>query len=374
MPRHAFTAAFTMLALGAALAGCGANGRHERFLVGAVEDSAKFGDAPAAMELAARAGLRAIVLSAVWTPPRDMLGTDELAALRRAVEAAERRDIRPIVAVYQFSRSTPLSEVDQERFAAYAASVPRLLPEVKDVMVGNEPNLNLFWMPQFTPAGLDAAAAAYLGLLARSYDAIKAVSPDVNVIGGSLAPRGSDNPAASRETHSPTRFIEDLGVAYRASGRSRPVMDMFSIHPYPENSSIPPTLRHPRTTPIGIADYAKLVRLLDDAFGGALPIVYGEYGVQTSVAPGTAAAYGGREPASTKPVDYATQATAYAEAVRLASCQPRVRMLLFFHVVDERELDRLQTGLYQPDGIPKPSRDAVLGAARAVDHGDIECR
>ena len=36
-------------------------------------------------------------------------------------------------------------------------------------------------------------------------------------------------------------------------------MDALAIHPYPENSTIPPTFAHPNTTPIGIADYTKLV-------------------------------------------------------------------------------------------------------------------
>ncbi len=45
-------------------------------------------------------------------------------------------------------------------------------------------------------------------------------------------------------------------------------MDMFSIHPYPENSSIPPTFEHPQSTSIGLADYDKLVALLGTAFDG----------------------------------------------------------------------------------------------------------
>src|SRR5207249_5954893 len=101
-----------------------------------------------------------------------------------------------------------------------------------------EPNLNLFWMPQFATDGSDAAAADYLGLLAQAYDAIKAVDPDVTVIGGALASRGSDDPSGKRPTHSPTQFIQDLGAAYRASGRSKPVLDMFALHPYPESYSL----------------------------------------------------------------------------------------------------------------------------------------
>ena len=42
------------------------------------------------------------------------------------------------------------------------------------MIVGNEPNLNLFWLPQFGADGGDAAAAGYEALLADTYDALKA--------------------------------------------------------------------------------------------------------------------------------------------------------------------------------------------------------
>src|SRR5207248_10679162 len=86
-------------------------------------------------------------------------------------------------------------------------------------------------------SGADAAAASYETLLARTYDAVKAVSPKVEVIGGGLAPRGSDDPAGIRPTHSPTAFITDLGADYRASGRTKPIMDALSLHPYEDHSS-----------------------------------------------------------------------------------------------------------------------------------------
>ena len=46
-----------------------------------------------------------------------------------------------------------------------------------DFIVGNEPNLNRFWLPQFAADGSDAAATAYEQLLATTYDALKAVHP-----------------------------------------------------------------------------------------------------------------------------------------------------------------------------------------------------
>ena len=240
--------------------------------------------------------------------------------------------------------------------------------------------LNLFWLPQFGPDGSDAAAASYLALLAESYDALKDVSPDINVIGGSLSARGSDDPAGSRPTHSPSQFIKDLGSGYRASGRDRPVMDMFSIHPYPENSSIPPTFDHPQSTSIGLADYDKLVALLGTAFdgtkqpGSSLPIVYGEYGLQTAIPQGKLGPYTGAEQATTKPIDEQAQATRYADAIAIAACHPTVRMLLFFHVSDEPQLERLQTGVFYADDAPKTSLEPIARAALAAQAERPDCR
>jgi hypothetical protein len=328
------------------------------------------------MALARDAGFRAVVLSSVWQRGLTAPPPEELRALRRAVEAAGRADIRPVVAVYQFGADTPTTEAERSQFAEYAAAVARALPAVRDVIVGNEPNANLFWRPQFDGAGGDAAASAYLALLARTYDALEAVDPHVNVIGGGLAARGGDDPDAARQTHSPTAFIRDLGGAYRASGRDRPVMDMFSIHPYGETSSIPPTFAHPRSTSIGLADYDKLVRLLGDAFDGTaqsgsdLPVVYGEYGIETRVPPSRRSAYTGEEPPSIHPVDERTQGRWYADAIELAACQPTVRMIFLFHVSDEPQLERLQTGVYDAEDRPKASRDAVRAAAEGV----VRCR
>jgi hypothetical protein len=327
--------------------------------IGAVDDASKW--APQArrpMQLAANAGLTSIVLSAVWK--QGASPANDLPPLRRAVAAAKAQGIDPQLAVYQLSASTPLDDASRTAFSEYAVELVRALPSVRTVLVGNEPNLNLFWTPQFDPDGGDAAAAAYEQLLATAYDSLKNHDPKLTVVGGNLAPRGGDNPSASRQTHSPTAFIKDLGQAYRASGRTKPLMDMFSIHVYGESPKIPPSLRHPHTTSIGIGDYDKLVSLLGQAFDGTaqngskLPIVYGEYGVETSV---TGAGYTGQEVVPT--VDPQTQARYYRQAVGLAACQKNVRALDFFHVIDERKLAGLQSGLYYVDGSPKTSLEPV---------------
>jgi hypothetical protein len=213
-------------------------------LVGAAEDAAKSGDAGGKMALAGETSFDTIRITSIWRPGETTVSGDELATLQTVAGAATTNGIRLIASVYPYgSATTPRYATTRKQFAAYAASIPRLVPSIRYVIVGNEPNLNRFWMPQFTKKGLDAAASSYLGLLAQTYDAIKAAAPATIVIGGSLAPRGSDNPRSARPTHSPTRFILDLGKAYRLSGRRRPVMDWFAIHPYPSTRGSRPRLR-----------------------------------------------------------------------------------------------------------------------------------
>jgi hypothetical protein len=357
-----------------------------QIMVGAAEDAAKQGDPVAAyakMSLARLAGFDTIRMTSIWWPGQWEVADGELVGLQNAADAAWLNGIRLIISVYpNGSRTTPLTATARAQFASYAASIPRLVPYVQHVIVGNEPNLNRFWMPQFTRDGLDAAASSYLGLLAQTYDRIKAVSKQVTVIGGSVSPRGSDDPAAIRATHSPTRFILDLGAAYRRSGRMRPVMDWFSFHPYLESSRLPPTFAHPRSTTIALADYGKLVSILGQAFdgtaqrGSTMPILYDEFGVQTQTdAEPSRSIYTNHElPSAADAVDEATQARYYRQALQLAACQRNVMGLLFFHVSDEADLDRWQSGVYYADDTPKSSLPIVQGAAEATRAGTLVAR
>ena len=144
--------------------------------------------------------------------------------LRNVVGAAQLSAVKVYLSVYPPGSSvTPLTPEAREQFAAYLTVLKQQLPSVKDVIVGNEPNINRFWLPQFTPTGSDAAAPAYLALLARSYDAIKAVDPATRVWGGALAPRGdrsSRHRAATRTRRSHFSRTWASPTA-RAAGRCR---------------------------------------------------------------------------------------------------------------------------------------------------------
>jgi hypothetical protein len=356
----------TRLALFAALAllgaGCGGSAP-ARLDVGAVDDAVR-SDPGGLLDELTESGLGAVGATSIWEPGRTAPSAAESATLAAVVEAAAERNVRAFVAVYaRGSGTTPVTPSARTEFASYVGALVRSLPALDDVIVGNEPNLNRFWLPQFGANGEDVAAPAYLALLAEAYDAAKSARADVRVWGGATAPRGIDRLGTGRDTHSPTTFIRDLGAAYRASGRTAPVMDGFVHHAYGESSSAPLDLPHPRTTTIGLADYGKLVGLLGEAFDGTgqpgseLPILYGEIGIETIVPAGREHLYAGRE--TGRPVSEATQAEAYARALQLAACQPTVEAVLLFHLRDEPTLEGWQSGLRLVDGKTKRSHDAV---------------
>ncbi len=350
--------------------------------MGAAEDEGRNADpdvAHAKMLLARQAGFDAIRVTAIWSPGQSKVPLDQLSALRSAAGAADFNGIKIVATVMPFgSRTTPLTATARRQFASFAADVVRSTT-IREIIVGNEPNLNRYWLPQFGPDGSDAAATAYEALLAQAYDALKKADPNVFVIGGSVSPRGGDDPFSPRQTHSPTAFIPDLGAAYRVTRRTRPIMDGFAFHPYGESSSTPPTLEHPRSTSIGLADYPKLVALLARAFDGTaqlgskLPIVYDEYGVDSQIPAAKARLYHGREPASIHPVPEAVQADYYDQALLMAACQPTVRGFLIFHVTDESDFDRWQSGIYYVDGTPKSTRSVVKSTLAQIRAGAVDC-
>jgi hypothetical protein len=350
-------------------------------LIGATEDAVRSqvpATAKAQMDLIRLAGFRAVRITEVWSPGQTTLNPDQAAILDNVTSAAQLDGIEVIASVLNAGANTaPLTAADQADFAAYTADLVTEVPAILHVIVGNEPNLNLYWLPQFDADGGDAAATAYESLLATTYDAVKAAAPDVEVIGGGVSPRGNDKPNGIRLTHSPTTFIPDLGAAYRASGRTLPIMDAFAFHPYEDNSSVAPvTGLHPKSTSVMIADYGKLVALLGKAFdgtaqaGSTLPIYYDEFGVQSQIPAAEASLYTGAEQSTTKPVSEATQAAYYRQAIQIAFCSPNVKGFFIFHSIDETALTGWQSGLYYPDGTPKaslaPTRLAIAQALRGI--------
>jgi len=366
-----------LLALLALLAVPTARAAGPDLLIGATEDATKattVGEAKAQMDLLVAAGFTANRITFEWAPGLAAI-TDTGKQVLQSTAAAAKLDGVTLICVItnHGSATTPLTAGDQLDFASYAASVAQAVPGITTFVIGNEPNLNRYWLPQYNDDGSDAAAPAYTALLAQTYDALKAVSPDITVLGGALAPRGGDVPSTVRPTHSPTVFIHDMGQWMRDNNRTTPIMDGFDMHPYEDNSSIAPVSGvHPNSTTIALADYDKLVATLGEAFGDyAMPIWYDEFGVESQIPAQEESNYTGIEPTTIHPVDEETQAAYYKQAIQLAFCQPNVKALMLFHTVDEPDHGAWQSGLYYAGtGTAKaslaPTRLAMQQSRRGV--------
>ena len=343
------------LVLVAAPAAAGPN-----LVVGVAEDAVVNPDAGTSSSqfgLATALGMRAVRITAPWSPGQTAPDPARLPAYTTAAQQAALLGVRLYLEVYPASAAAvPLDDAARGQFTAYLRSLALALPQVKDFVVGTQVDNPAFW-PQ------DAkSAAAYLALLAASYDTLKGVDPSIQVIAASLSSQGT-----------PGTWVLTLGQLYRKSGRTTPVMDALAIQPQNDNAAQPPSFVHP-TGPIDIGDYARLVANLKRAFdktaqpGATLPIVYDGYGVQSLVPAAKAPLYTGAE---TDAVDEATQGADYVQALRLAACQPNVAALLFQHTVDETDLGGLQTGLYYPDRTQKSDAGAVQSAIAGL--GAVTC-
>lgn len=303
-----------------------------------------------------------------------------------AVESAVTHGVNITLAIYpDRARAITESPAAAGEFAAFVAQVARTYPQVKDFIVGNEPNKARFWQPQFNADRTAAACGAYEPVLAASYDALKAVDPSIVVIGVGLGPRGTDNPFATGNLSiSPVRCIRDIGRAYKASKRKKPIMDELSFHPHPnaDTDKLETGYSWPNA---GIPNLARIKQAFWDAFFGTAQPTFEEAGMprgpvrtmklrlnevgwQVTIPPGSRGAYYGRESVVT--TDEGTQAAIYGNLIPLMACDPAVKSLLFFNLVDEADLDRWQAGLMRADWTQRPAYAIVKGAIAA---GQTNC-
>ena len=238
--------------------------------VGANDDSAKHSDDGGAALYAEMAvlGLRQTVIGVRFVPSEAMVIQDK-PLLDRAIASAQAAGLRVVLAVYPYPpREIEAGLSSPSLFASYVGVLASIYPEVKQFVIGNEPNQPAFWRPQFDAAGQNASAPAFGPYLAAAYDVLKAVDPAITVIGVGLSPRGNDRPNARNNiSTSPVRFLRALGAWYRKSGRTLPLMDGFSFHPYP-NEATDPLERGYSWPNAGFANLDRLKQALWDAFHG----------------------------------------------------------------------------------------------------------
>ena len=308
--------------------------------------------------------------------PADPTTIQERGFLDRSLPVAARAGVRIVFDVYSHDRSAFAADPAARSilFAGYLQTLARRYPQVRDYIIGNEPNEAYFWQPQFGPAGEQASAVALLPVAAAAYDALKTVDPGIRVILAGPSAEGNDHTSTS-----PVRFLRALGDAYRASGRAAPIMDALGFHIYPRTNTDPPAT--PYAWPnLGAADLARLKQAVWDAFrgtaqptfpegpalpgGGSLGLVVDEFGWQAAIDPSLASQYVGDE--NVPPVTEDDQARAYSDLIGMLACDNAVTDAMVFHLVDEVHLGRFQSGLLRIDRSERPSYAAVRGAIAAA--------
>jgi hypothetical protein len=299
--------------------------------------------------------------------------TDE-ADLPVALAAAEEAGVTIEFDVYPRHARELSDPKGPRRFAAFLKMLARTYPGVTQYVVMNECNQDLFANPQ-SRHGRNVSAARCGSFLAAGYDALKAVSPDIFVWGLGLSPRGN-RPAKKRDNPStdPIDWLGYLGQWYRASRRSRPLMDGLDLHPYPIPQSLPFATGYRSRFSFSVANLPRVYSAFYRAFSGTgqatvgligrLPVQLNEVGIQTSSAgrPGYTGAEtstgvnGGLRP----PYDTQRyQAQWYTKLVDFSECDADVRSVNLFKLVDETSRAGWQSGLFYAGFVPKLSAGAV---------------
>jgi hypothetical protein len=328
-------------------------------------------------------GMTTNVMSIRWDP-LDPLGLPaNFENVKAAASVAAAHGVSIILATYQ-DRNTGITDTPDAPavFAQWLQKVAEGCPLcVRKVIVLNEPNLQFFFKPTFDGSCQASSPAAYAQVLAAGYDALKAVDPTIRVYGLGLSPRGNDNCfAASNVSMSPVYFLAALGKAYKAMGRDKPLMDALSFHPYPNANNQGPSVGYLWPN-VGTPNLDRLKQAFYDAFAGtAQPVIGVTSTVRTTsdvLPPITVAldelgwqvptdGLGGYAEAENVPTaGEEEQAAWYADVIARYACDPSVETLNFFHLRDEADRRRFQSGLLRLDGSPRLSYDAVKAAIAA---------
>jgi hypothetical protein len=348
-------------------------------IVGIVDDQLKWTAHPRpTTQILRDLGIGALRVPLMWKRGNSRLTRTDQVTMSRVVNSTF--PMRIVLTVSGRAKEAPQTDAERAQFCSFARDALARYPTINDVTIWNEVNSNDFWQPQFS-AGQSAAPAAYVALIARCYDALHQLRPRVNVM-TDTSPRGNDNAfAVSNAGHSPGLFVQRMGEAYRASGRTRPLFDNVGHHPYGDFSLESPFARHPNTTSIGQGDVDKLIAAYATAFAGTdqpligvggVRIWYLEDGFETTVVSAKRSVYSGVERSRTVGPD-ALHREQLLDSVRLAYCQQHVASFFNFLLTDERSLAGWQSGVLWADGTVKPAYYGFRAVIREVKARAVNC-
>jgi hypothetical protein len=219
----------------------------------------------------------------------------------------------------------------------------KLLPRVRLWTAWNEPNLQIGLIPQWRRAGsrwVIQSAADYARICNAVVDGVhNALLKGSKVACGVTAARGNNNPAGSKPSVSPLAFLRAMK---KAGARG---FDAYAHHPYYGAPHESPSTKPPGRGGVTLGNIEALVSELTRLYGPKR-IWLTEYGYQTNPPDGV---FG---------VSWATQAQYVRQSFAIARRHPRIDMLLWFLLQDERDPARWQSGFISAAGERKPSFEA----------------
>ena len=277
----------------------------------------------------------------------------------RAVIQAERHGIDVVFSIFGTPKwanngrppnRAPLDPGDLEAFAFAAATRysgtfrrrdGRVLPAVRSWLAWNEPNLTLGLVPQFRRVRgrwVAQSAIDYAQICNAVYEGIHATAlRGEKVACGVTAPRGNNAPGRERPSISPLAFLR----AMKKAGAKR--FDAYAHQAYYGGPSESPTTKPRGRTAVTLANIQALIRELTRLYGRRPRLWITEYGYQT------------RPPDPIFGVSWARQAQYLTQAFTIARRHPRIDMMLWFLLRDERRLAGWQSGLFTATGKKKPA-------------------
>ena len=220
--------------------------------------------------------------------------------------------------------------------AAYAAP----LPAVRMWLAWNEPNNPLFLRKQYRKRNgrwVVQSAVDYAKICNAVYAGVKTTLLRGEKVGcGVTSPRGNNSPRSSRPSVSPLAFLR----AAKRAGMKR--FDAYAHHPYYGSRLETPTSKPKAKTAVGLGNINVLIKELTRLYGKKRLWIT-EYAYQTN------------PPDRVFGVSYAKQASYLRQAFAIARKNPRIDMMLWFLLRDQRPLGGWQSGLLTVSGKRKPA-------------------
>jgi hypothetical protein len=285
-------------------------------------------------------------------------------AYDRAVQYAKKNNIKVLFSITgtpawangrRGTKYAPTNSKDLQNFAIAAAkrysgtfkTDPDAdpLPAVHLWLAWNEPNNPVFLYPQYRKLRgrwFAQSAYSYVRICNAIYNGVHSVQHGAaRVACGATDPFGNNQPRSARPSISPLAFLRSV----KTFGLRR--FDAWAHHPYAGRPTETPLTKPRSKTSVTLGNFGDLVTELTRLYGHKR-IWITEYGYQT------------RPPDRAFGVSWANQAKYLAEAYSVARKNPRVDMMIWFLIKDERRLGGWQSGFYTAAGKRKPAYTAFL--------------